>query len=144
MKKVFTNGVFDIIHKGHIKLLEYCKSQGDYLVVAIDTDARVKQIKGNNRPVNKQEDRRTVLEAIRYVDEVVYFNSADDLKELYRTISPDILVKGNERTAEELRERDDIPEKIEIKLCPFVENYSTTGTMKKIKSLSSHEKIGDI
>lgn len=141
MKTVLTNGVFDVIHTGHIKLLEYCKNQGDYLIVAIDTDSRVKKIKGENRPVNTEKDRKAVLEAIRFVDEVVMFDTMEELQSLYTKIKPDILVKGNECSAEELRKKDGIPNYIEIHMCPFMEGYSTTGTMKKIKNLSSCEKV---
>ena len=57
MIKVLTNGVFDVVHRGHLELLQFCKTQGQYLIVAIDSDKRVKQIKGENRPINNQEDR---------------------------------------------------------------------------------------
>lgn len=138
---VLTNGVFDVIHRGHIELLQYCKSRGNNLVVAIDTDRRVKELKGDNRPVNSQEDRLMILRSIRYVDEVILFDSAEELRNLYREVDPDILVKGKEeRTVEELRENDGIPDYITIELCPFVNGYSTTETMRKIKSMSSCEK----
>jgi rfaE bifunctional protein nucleotidyltransferase chain/domain len=138
---VLTNGVFDLLHKGHIELLKFCKTQGTKLVVAIDSDRRVKQIKGDNRPINNQEDRRRVLESNRYVDEVLIFDTVEELQDLYQSLSPDVIVKGSEWTADEVRERDDIPESIQIKVYPLVGDYSTTNTMYKIRELETCEKI---
>ena len=138
---VLTNGVFDILHKGHIELLKFAKSQGTKLIVAIDSDRRVKELKGDSRPINNEEDRRKVLETNRYVDEVVIFDSTEELQGFYQTLSPDVIVKGSEWTADEVRERDIIPEDIQIKVYPLVGNYSTTNTMHKIRELESCEKI---
>ncbi len=138
---VLTNGVFDILHKGHIELLKFSKTQGDKLIVAIDSDRRVKELKGENRPVNTQEDRRRVLESNRYVDEVVIFDSSEELKDFYTTLSPDVIIKGSEWTADEVRGRDNIPENIQIKVYPLVGNYSTTNTMQKIMEMETCEKI---
>lgn len=138
---VLTNGVFDILHKGHIELLKFAKSQGTKLIVAIDSDRRVKELKGDSRPINNEEDRRKVLETNRYVDEVVIFDSTEELQGFYQTLSPDVIVKGSEWTADEVRERDVIPEEIQIKVYPLVGNYSTTNTMHKIRELESCEKI---
>jgi ribose 5-phosphate isomerase B len=138
---VLTNGVFDILHKGHIELLKFSKTQGDKLIVAIDSDRRVKELKGENRPVNTQEDRRRVLESNRYVDEVVIFDSSEELKDFYTTLSPDVIIKGSEWTADEVRERDDIPENIQVKVYPLVGDYSTTNTMQKIMEMETCEKI---
>jgi rfaE bifunctional protein nucleotidyltransferase chain/domain len=130
---VFTNGVFDIIHTGHIKLLKFCKEQGNYLIVAIDSDVRVKSLKGINRPVNIQEDRKYLLESIKYVDEVVIFNSSEELQSLYINKNANIIVKGEEwNSSEELRKLDKIPSNINIKLFPKT-NSSTTNIIKKIK-----------
>lgn len=138
---VLTNGVFDIFHKGHIELLKFAKTQGDKLIVAIDSDRRVKELKGENRPINTQEDRRKVLETNRYVDEVVIFDSSEELRNFYSTLSPDVIVKGSEWTADEVRERDNIPEGIQVKVYPLVDNYSTTNTMQKIMRMETCEKI---
>lgn len=138
---VLTNGVFDILHKGHIELLKFAHSQGTKLIVAIDSDRRVKQLKGDNRPVNTQEDRRKVLETNRYVDEVIIFDSTEELQEFYQTLSPDVIVKGSEWTADEVRTRDCIPESIQVKVYPLVGDYSTTNTMQKIRELETCEKI---
>ena len=138
---VLTNGVFDILHKGHIELLKFSKIQGTKLIVAIDSDRRVKEFKGNDRPINNQEDRRRILETNRYVDEVVIFDSVEELQELYDTLSPNVIVKGSEWTADEVRERDNIPDNIQIKVYPLVGNYSTTNTMNKIRDMETCEKI---
>jgi len=138
---VLTNGVFDILHKGHIELLKFSKMQGTKLIVAIDSDRRVKELKGNDRPINNQEDRRRILETNRYVDEVVIFDSAEELQGFYDTLSPNVIVKGSEWTADEVRERDNIPENVQIKVYPLVGNYSTTNTMHKIRDMETCEKI---
>ena len=138
---VLTNGVFDILHKGHIELLKFSKIQGTKLIVAIDSDRRVKEFKGNDRPINNQEHRRRILETNRYVDEVVIFDSVEELQGFYDTLSPDVIVKGSEWTADEVRERDNIPENIQIKVYPLVGDYSTTNTMNKIRDMETCEKI---
>ena len=138
---VLTNGVFDILHKGHIELLKFSKMQGTKLIVAIDSDRRVKELKGNDRPINNQEDRRRILETNRYVDEVVIFDSTEELQGFYDTLSPNVIVKGSEWTADEVRERDNIPENVQIKVYPLVGDYSTTNTMHKIRDMETCEKI---
>lgn len=137
-KIVFTNGVFDIIHTGHIELLNFAKSLGGKLVIAIDSDERVKSLKGPNRPVNNQRDRKLVLESLNAVDEVLIFN--DSPTTIRENINPDILVKGGEWTESELRLRDNIPDEITIKIYPIKENYSTTNVIKKIKELKDWKK----
>lgn len=130
---VLTNGVFDILHSGHINLLEFAKSQGKKLVVAIDTDERVRSLKGNERPINNLSERINVLNAIRYVDEVISFGSKKELDDIYKLTETSVIVKGSEWTELELRERDNIPEKIKIKIYPLYKNLSTTKIVDKIK-----------
>ena len=137
---VLTNGVFDILHKGHIELLKFAKLRGDKLIVAIDSDDRVKEITGDDRPINNEEDRRRILETNMYVDSVVTFKSTEELRKLYDTLCPDVIVKGSEWTADEVRERDIIPESIQIKVYPLVGEYSTTNTMQKIRGMEKCEK----
>ena len=96
MIKVVVNGTFDIIHRGHIELLNYAKSLGDYLLVCIDTDRRVQELKGQRRPINGQDDRKFMLENLKSVDEVKFFNSREDLIEILKAYEPDIMVKGSD------------------------------------------------
>jgi len=138
-KIVFTNGVFDIIHTGHIELLNFAKSLGNKLIVGINSDDAVKRLKGDNRPINNQNDRKKVLESLDMVDQVIIF---DDI-EAYNTretLAPNILVKGGEWTKEEVRKRDKVSDNIEIKIYPLVEDYSTTNTIKKIYGINSWQK----
>jgi D-beta-D-heptose 7-phosphate kinase/D-beta-D-heptose 1-phosphate adenosyltransferase len=94
MKKVFVNGTFDIIHRGHIALLDYAKSLGDQLVVGIDSDNRVRLLKGSDRPINSQVERGTLLAALKSVDEVFVFDTDDELRSLIQAC--DIMVKGSD------------------------------------------------
>jgi rfaE bifunctional protein nucleotidyltransferase chain/domain len=96
MKKIWTNGCFDVLHIGHIKLLEFAKSQGDYLVVGIDSDRRVKELKGDHRPINTEKQRKDFLLSIRYVDEVVIFDSAEDLSNNVKFLGIQTIVVGDE------------------------------------------------
>ena len=89
---VWTNGCFDILHIGHIELFKFCKSQGDRVVVGIDSDSRVQQLKGSKRPVNHQNDRREMLLSIRYIDEVVIFNSNKELENFIKTLKPRMVI----------------------------------------------------
>ena len=132
---VLTNGVFDVLHKGHVDLLKFSKTQGNYLVVAIDSDRRVKELKGDTRPINNQDDRKRLLEAISYVNEVVIFDTQEELRDLYVTTNPSILVKGAEWTAEEIRAKDRVPDDVEIKVYPLLSGYSTTKTVEHIRNL---------
>lgn len=140
MKTVLTNGVFDIVHRGHLKLLQFCKQHGQHLIVAIDSDKRVKQIKGDNRPINNQEDRKFLLESIRWVDQVIIFDSEEELKLLHTKIVPDVYVKGSEYSEEELRIKNGICDTTEILRYDMVDSYSTTNVIRKIQLISSHLK----
>ena len=133
-KVVFTNGVFDILHTGHIELLKFSKSFGAKLVVGINSDNSVQQLKGPDRPINNENDRKKILESLHYVDEVVIFDDTESI-DVIAAIGPSIVVKGGEWTAAEVRKRDKIPNHIDIKIYPFLANYSTTNVIKKI-----HEK----
>lgn len=96
MKKVWVNGTFDILHLGHIKLLEFAKNQGDFLCVGIDSDNRVRKLKGPGRPFNGENSRFEFLHSIKYVDKVVIFNSDNDLINKIKEFSPDIFVIGSD------------------------------------------------
>lgn len=132
-KVVFTNGIFDILHQGHLDLLKWSRNLGDRLVVGINSDASARALKGEGRPVNSQENRRAVLQALRFVDEVLIF---DDLKptQLIAMLRPAVMVKGGEWLAEQVREQDEIPEGVEIKIFPIVKGYSLTNIINQIKS----------
>ena len=131
-KVVFTNGVFDIPHQGHIELLKWARNLGDRLVVGINSDSSTLALKGEGRPVNSQENRKAVLQALRFVDEVLIF---DDLRPtaLISALHPATVVKGGEWLAAEVREQDEIPEGIEIKIFPLVKGYSSSQVIRKIR-----------
>lgn len=96
MKTVMVNGTFDVLHPGHIALLNTARSYGDYLVVAIDTDRRVKELKGNLRPINNQDDRKIMLANLKAVDVVEFFDSTEELVNLMKLYKPDTYVKGSD------------------------------------------------
>jgi len=94
MKVVWTNGCFDILHRGHVELFKFASSLGDKLIVGIDSDEKVKRDKGATRPVNKQEDRKFLLECLECINEVIIFNSSTELTSCIKEINPDIMVVG--------------------------------------------------
>jgi rfaE bifunctional protein nucleotidyltransferase chain/domain len=96
MKIVWTNGCFDILHRGHIELFKYAKSLGDYLVVGVDTDERVKASKGSSRPFNVIEDRVAMLESIRYIDEIYVFDTTSELDNQVLLSGAEIIVVGSD------------------------------------------------
>lgn len=96
MKNIWTNGCFDILHIGHISLFEYAKSLGDNLCVGLDSDTRVRTLKGNNRPINNENYRKKLLESIKYIDEVFIFNNENDLFTLLKKQNIDIIVVGDD------------------------------------------------
>jgi D-beta-D-heptose 7-phosphate kinase/D-beta-D-heptose 1-phosphate adenosyltransferase len=95
-KKIIVNGTFDILHVGHIALLEYARSLGDQLLVCIDSDRRVKELKGESRPINNQYDRIRMLCALRCVDMVWVFDTKEKLIEQIKLYQPDVMVKGSD------------------------------------------------
>ena len=127
-KKVFVNGTFDILHRGHLELLNYAKSLG-YVIVGIDTDDRVKQMKGPTRPIYNQNERKFFLENLKSVDEVIFFSSEDEFEELIKSLHPDIIIVGSD-----WKEKSTIKSYYDGKLIFFdrVEEYSTTQTIQKI------------
>ena len=133
--KVFINGVFDLIHPGHLKLLEFSKKLGDELIVGINSDTSVKKIKGNSRPIISDIYRKKMLESIKFVDSVIIFNETNP-KKIIKKIKPDIIVKGDHYSIREVRKLDEIDQKILIKLVKIDQKFSTTKIIQKIKNLN--------
>lgn len=127
MKRVFVNGTFDIIHLGHIKLLNYAKTLGDHLTVAIDCDERVRALKGKDRPVNSQIERQFLLQNLKAVDKVVIFYNDKELVDLISEC--DIMVKGSDYKGKRIVGESLCPEIIFFEID---DEYSTT---KKIQSI---------
>jgi rfaE bifunctional protein nucleotidyltransferase chain/domain len=133
-KVVFTNGCFDIVHLGHIDYLEKARALGDRLVVGINSDASVKRLKGNNRPVIEEYARLRMIAAMAFVDVVCLFDE-DTPKSLIEKISPDILTKGSDYTPENIVGADFVIAKGgEVKTIDLVEGFSTSKIIDKIKS----------
>ena len=126
---VFVNGTFDILHPGHMALLEYANSLGSRLFVAIDNDERVKELKGNDRPVNDVRTRRIMLESIRWVDEVIIFGSDIELDLIVRQIRPKHMVVGSD-----YRDKQVIGSRWAKNLHFYdkIDEYSTTKTIQRI------------
>jgi len=128
MTTVFTNGCFDILHRGHIELFKYCKSLGFMVIVGLNSDVSVKKLKGDTRPYFSENDRKFALESCRYVDHVIIFEEETPYN-LIKKIKPDIIVKGGDYKKEEVVGND----LAEVKIFNFVEGYSTTKILEKKK-----------
>lgn len=126
MTVVFTNGCFDILHRGHVVYLEQSRALGDRLIVGINSDESVRQLKPG-RPINKQEDRKAVLEALRCVDEVIIFNEQRPL-ELIKKVNPHIITKGGDYTVERVCGNGIA----KIVIIPFLNGYSSTEIINEI------------
>ena len=129
-KIIFTNGCFDIIHSGHISLLEKAKAIGDILIVGLNADSSVKKLKGNTRPINKEKDRATVLSAIEMVDKVIIFKE-DTPHEILKFIRPDVLVKGADYKHSKIVGTEFAKKTVRIKL---IKGQSTSQIIKKLKT----------
>ncbi len=131
-KIVFTNGCFDLLHLGHITLLEEAAALGDKLIVGLNSDHSVKQIKGEKRPLFNQQERARLLAALEFVDLVVIFDESTPEK-LIHALRPDVLVKGADYTIENVVGASFVQSYGgEVKLLPLVENYSTTQLIQRI------------
>ena len=128
-KIVWCNGTFDILHPGHIELFKVGKSLGDKLIVATDTDEKIRQDKGSSKPVNNLCDRISMLQAIKYIDEVLYFGNRKELEGLIELYSPDILLLGYDWKGGDVVGRQYAKE---VKFLPRL-NYSTTKIIEKIR-----------
>lgn len=135
-KLVFTNGCFDLLHRGHIDYLNKAKALGDYLVVALNSDDSVRRLKGISRPITSLKDRAYVISNLKCVDFVISFDE-DTPFEIISKIIPDVLVKGGDWKIDEIVGRD-IVESNGGKVIPieYLENYSTTSLLNKIIALN--------
>lgn len=127
MRKVFVNGTFDLLHKGHLEMLLFAREQGDYLTVAIDSDRRVKELKGDTRPINNENERMFMLRCLKPVDNVVIFDTDDELVNLIS--QQDVMVKGSDYRDKSIVGKDVCKELIFFEL---INGYSTT---KKIQDI---------
>ena len=133
-KIIWVNGCFDIIHPGHIEILKYARSKGDFLIVGIDSDERVSVLKGNGRPINNQDNRKIILESIRYVDEVVVFSNESEMCNLLINKKVDLIVIGDEYIGRKITGS----ELCKVEFFNKIPNLSTTSIVNKINP------IGDI
>ena len=124
--KIWVNGCFDVLHRGHFELFKYAKSLGNELVVGIDTDFKVSQDKGADRPYNNLQDRMFALQSIKYIDKVISFNSRKELESLISLYSPDILLVGSD-----WRSGDIVGKQFAREVCFFerISQYSTTNIL---------------
>ena len=131
--KVWTNGCFDILHRGHIELFKYAKSLGTELIVGIDSDIKIKKEKGNSRHINKVYDRKFLLESIKYIDKVYIFNSKEELENKIEEILPNIMVIGSD-----WKNKNIVGAQYTDKLVFFdrIEKYSSTKIIKALDSNS--------
>jgi D-beta-D-heptose 7-phosphate kinase/D-beta-D-heptose 1-phosphate adenosyltransferase len=126
---VIVNGTFDILHPGHIAMLNTARSLGDYLIVCIDTDRRVKELKGDSRPINDQNVRKIMLSNLKAVDIVEFFDSQEDLINLIKLYKPDIMVKGSDWKGKSVVAQQYVKE---IYWYDRIDEYSTTRTIQDI------------
>lgn len=129
IKKVFVNGTFDILHSGHLYLLNYAKSLGDYLIVGIDSDERIREKKGPSRPVNNIKERSLMLSNIKPVDEVLHFSTDEELENMVKSINPDIMVVGSDWKGKPVIGSQYA---LELKFFNRIDGYSTTKTIQSI------------
>lgn len=131
---VFTNGVFDLLHPGHVDILSAARALGDALVVGVNTDESVRRLKGPGRPVRTERDRAHVLAALEAVDAVVLFDEDTPL-DLIRALAPDVLVKGGDYTVETVVGAQDVIERGgDVVIIPLTPGHSTTGTVDRMRA----------
>ncbi len=132
-KIVFTNGCFDLLHVGHIRYLAQAKKLGDFLIIGLNSDSSVKELKGEDRPINSFEDRATLLSAIESVDSVIMFEEQTP-ENLIKDIVPDILVKGGDYNIEDIVGYQTVMQNGgQVKTLSFYDGYSSTNYINKIK-----------
>ncbi len=132
-KIVFTNGCFDLLHRGHIEYLSKAADFGDMLIIGLNTDASVSRIKGSHRPIQDESSRAHIMAALEFVDLVIYFDE-DTPYDLIKIVQPDILVKGADYKAEDIVGYDIVTAKGgQVKTIEFLDGYSTSAIENKIK-----------
>jgi D-beta-D-heptose 7-phosphate kinase/D-beta-D-heptose 1-phosphate adenosyltransferase len=130
MTTVMVNGTFDVLHPGHVAMLNTARSYGQWLVVAIDTDRRVTELKGSGRPINNQNDRRTMLSNLKAVDIVEFFDNEEELVTLMKRYKPDVYVKGSDWKKDTQSTAHTYCK--EVIYYDRIEPYSTTATIEHI------------
>lgn len=129
----FTNGVFDILHEGHLALLSQAATYADVLIVGVNSDASVKRLKGESRPLNNQDSRALILASLIMVDAVIIFDENTPL-ELINKLQPDVLIKGGDYTLDTIvGAKETIEKGGKVEIVPIVEGFSTTGLIEKMK-----------
>ena len=132
-KIVFTNGCFDLVHRGHIEVLANTADLGDRLIIGLNSDSSIQQLKGENRPIIDENSRAILLASLQFTDAIVLF-SEDTPQKLIETIVPDILVKGGDYKVEEIAGHELVIENGgSVILVPFIDGFSTTNIIDKIK-----------
>ena len=133
-KIVFTNGCFDLIHLGHIEVLARSADLGDILIIGVNTDSSIKELKGNNRPIIEEDSRVQQLASLEFVDAVILFNEQTPL-ELIKVIKPNIITKGGDYNSEQVVGNEiAIKNEGEVIIIPLTQGYSTTSIFDKIKN----------
>lgn len=131
----FTNGVFDILHAGHIFSLSQAAREADFLIVGINSDSSVKRLKGHERPINSQDSRLLILASLAMVDAVILFEEDTPL-ELINTIKPDVLVKGGDYSIDQIvGAKEVIANGGRVVINPLIEGFSTSNIIGKLKTL---------
>jgi rfaE bifunctional protein nucleotidyltransferase chain/domain len=134
-KIVFTNGVFDLVHQGHIYSLSQAASEGDILIVGLNSDTSVKRLKGNDRPIQDESTRALILASLAIVDGVIIFETDTPL-DLINLSKPDILVKGGDYTIDEVvGAKETLARGGRVVINPTLEGFSTTATLEKIRDI---------
>ena len=130
----FTNGIFDIIHQGHVFSLSQAAKEADFLIVGLNSDASTKRLKGNSRPINDEQSRAIVVSALLMVDAVVFFEEDTPL-ELIKAIMPDVLIKGGDYSVEQVAGAKEVMANGgRVVINPIKEGHSTTSIIKKIQA----------
>lgn len=131
VRRVIVNGTFDILHRGHIEMLNYARSQGTYLLVAIDSDRQVRELKGETRPINTQEDRKYQLENLKAVNAVWIFDTQEELEHICKIYRPHLMVKGEDYREKKITGKQYCDE---IQFYDLVKNYSTSKIIENINN----------